>query len=231
MDGLPRVPRAHAAGRQAAFGTALGYAAAAMAFGAVARVLAIPFWFAALLSLTVYSGALQSSLLGLVATGASPVAMIVLGLLLNARHMLYGPHLARRHPDWRAHERWWIAPFLTDEMYGLALEPSVDPRFIRWLSLMLFVVWQAATWAGYFVGSLVPAVWLGPFLLALPALFLGLLWPHLSRRPGSVAALVALVLALLLRASRGPSSLVIVPILAGMAAGYFAAMRGEGDRV
>lgn len=229
MDGLsPPVGRQVTYG--ALLGTALGYAAVAIALGALARVLNIPFWFSALLSLTVYSGALQSSLLGLLATGASPLTMIALGLLLGGRHMLYGPHLARRHPDWSARERGQIAPFLTDEVYGLALDPAAGAGAIRWLAVTLYVVWQGATAAGYFVGILVPRVWLGPFLLALPSLFLGLLWPHLRRRPGSVAALVAVVLTAVLRASGGPSGLVIIPILAGMTAGFLLPAKREDAR-
>ncbi|MCL8207279.1 MAG: AzlC family ABC transporter permease [Actinomycetia bacterium] len=203
-----------------------GYFPAAVAFGALARLLHLPWILAVLLSAVVYSGALQSAVLGLWAVGADVPTMVGVGVLVNLRHVFYGPHLERLHPEWSDRARWAIAPLLTDEVYAAAVaHPEWPARRLFALAAAAWATWQAGTWVGLGLGALVPAGWTAVLALALPALFLTLVLPRL--RDGATAAGVAAaaLLAAVVRWRGAPPSLLVVPILAGTSLSFWLAER------
>lgn len=199
-----------------------GYLPAAMAFGALARVFHMPSLMAWLLSLIVYSGALQSATLGLWVVGANPVMILVMGLFVNLRHMFYGPHLDQVHPHWTTRARLAISPILTDEVYAVGVDdPDVPPRALWVLALVAFGSWQIGTWAGLIIGQAIPSRWLDPFALALPALFLGLTLPRLTSTAAWAGAVTAGIVAWGSRFGHWPAAFLALPIVVGTSVAYF----------
>jgi predicted branched-subunit amino acid permease len=118
--------------------------------------------------------------------------------------------------------RWLLAYLLTDEGYvvGASRYEQADTAPTRhWFLLgalvALWVVWQAATAAGVFLGRAVPDSWSLGFTL--PLTFIAIVIPALKDRPAVAAALVAGALAVVgFRWEYGLN--VLIPAVAGLGA-------------
>src|SRR5437773_10112858 len=82
-----------------------------LSYGAVAVASGFPLWVPAAQSVLVLAGASEFLFVGIVATGGSPVAAALAGLLVNSRHLPYGLALPpgvtgrRRAPPLGTHVR------------------------------------------------------------------------------------------------------------------------------
>lgn len=195
-------------------------------FGALAAAAGVPAPITVGMSLLVFAGGSQFLAVAVVAAGASPVAAVVAGLLLNARHLPFGLAMAPVVADrWPA--RLLGAHLMIDESVAFARarrETGQRSRTAYWLcGTLLFVVWNAGTAVGVLAGAAVPDPAAFGVDAAFPAGLLALLLPALrradARRVGLAAAAVALLATPLLPAG--------LPVLAGLA-GLVAA--GRGDR-
>jgi len=170
----------------AAVPIAVGYLPAGVAFGVAARQAGLVPAEALLMSLVVYSGASQFALLGLLAAGASWIAMLIVSLTLSLRHLLYGPSLAPRLGDTGTLRTAGVAFGLNDEVFAVSSVKLPREGGLGWLlglELGAYVSWALGTIVGAVAGtalieelpSLAPAL-----SFALPALFVALLVPLVS---------------------------------------------------
>ncbi len=199
---------------------AMGYAVAAMTFGAIATALHLGTTIILALSLLLYSGALQSTVLGLLLLNPSFLLVLIIAFSVNLRHMLYGPHLETHQRSWTQWDRWIVSLGLTDELYALGLDPTIDLRSWRIAALVLYGSWGVFTAIGIVGAHLLPKPWLMTLSIALPSLFVGLLVPRLTGPGEWTAALTALTLALITRIAQLPEAYYIVPIIIGASAAY-----------
>ncbi|NMP22383.1 AzlC family ABC transporter permease [Sulfobacillus harzensis] len=205
-----------------------GYIPAAIAIGALAASLHWSLTLILGLSLVIYSGALQSALLGLMVLNPSFAVVFFVSLALNLRHMLYGPHLQAERPQWPRWYRWVMSYFLTDELYAAAISGQVSQRGFFGLGLILYGGWIFGTVVGALGARLVPNGLLPALGLALPALFLALLIPHIKARADIFAAGTALVVALIGRVLHWPEAYAVIAIAGGATMGWFRQRREDG---
>ncbi len=155
-----------------------------VSFGAIAVAAGLPVWIASLMSMLVFAGGAQFMFVGIVAGGGSPVAAVLAGLLLNARHLPFGmvvsDLLGRTWPL-----RLLGAHLMVDESvaFALAQRDPVRRRAAYWLcGATLFMAWNA----GVLVGALAGRALGEPDALGLDAAFpagmLALLLPSLVAR-------------------------------------------------
>lgn len=159
-----------------------GYVPAAMAFGVAARQAGLSVAEAVLMSVMVYAGASQFALAGMFGAGVPAVAAATTSLVLNLRHVLYGPALAPLLPRLSRRAAAAAAFGLTDEAFALAsgVLPGTDAHatWLFGLEATAYASWVLGTWLGAVGGqaaaTLLPS--LAPALgFALPALFVALL--------------------------------------------------------
>ena len=95
-----------------------GYIPVAISFGLIANQAGFSSWEAIIISLVIYAGASQFLFVGMVASGAPLWLVVVMTLLINARHLVYAPNLA----PWLTGNRWWfwLMHGLTDQVFALA---------------------------------------------------------------------------------------------------------------
>lgn len=169
-----------------------------------------------------YAGSAQLTVMTMVANGAGVAAVLLAGVLVNARLLLYGAAL---EPRFRRQKLWFrllAAHFIIDATFASASERPLDepPEAFRryWCRLGAGVL---ALWTG----SVTIGVLVGPKLPPLPhlglvglALFLGLLAPRLTSRAPITAAAAAAVTALL-AAFTAPRLAVPIGAVAGLTAG------------
>ncbi|HAB5395162.1 AzlC family ABC transporter permease [Serratia nematodiphila] len=159
-----------------------GYLPIAFSFGLAATDAGLSPFVTLLISVAVYAGASQFLMIALLSSGAGVITTVLSVLLLNGRHVFYGPALASRLP------RLLPSPLqsfgLTDEVFSTAangLEKvayEVRPVWLLGLQLGAYAAWILGTVLGTaFVGNLAhwPDAVREALSFVLPALFFSLL--------------------------------------------------------
>jgi len=178
---MPSLPRATV---RDALSVALTVGTYGIAFGAAGVAAGFSVVQTCLFSLLTFTGASQFAAVGVVGAGGAPASAIGAAALLGTRNALYGMQMAPL-----LHNRGWrrvAAAYVTiDESTAVAL--SQAPRGVEamragfWLTgTGVYLFWNLFTLAGavgaHALGS--PATW--GLDAAVPAAFLGLLWPRLE---------------------------------------------------
>ena len=140
----------------------------------------------------VFAGAAQLAVVTLAGT-ATLWAVIVAGLVINTRHVMYSAAMA---PTFQRQPRWmrWLAPFLLmDQIFALSMlqahrPPAQFRRYYLTCGLFFWFNWQWATALGLVVGPSVPESWQLGF--APPIMFVGLVLIGIKKVPQAVAAIV-----------------------------------------
>ncbi len=173
-----------------------------IAFGAAGIAAGFSLLQTCLLSLLTFSGASQFAVVGVLGSGGTALAGIATASLLGIRNALYGLRLAPllRLRGWR---KVVGAQVTIDESTGVALgqsdlgEEAMKQGF--WLTgLGVYFFWNIFTLLGALGAQAMgdPAAW--GLDAAVPAAFLGLVWPRLTNNYEKLLAASALVLSLLL---------------------------------
>lgn len=188
-------------GRDLARDVALVCVAGAMvgvSFGAITVSSGLPWWLPVLLSIVVFAGAAQFMFVGIVAAGGNPMAAVLAGLLVNARHVPFGfamgDVLGARWP-----QRILGSHLLVDESVAFALstEDAQRRRTAYWAcGIGMFVAWNAGVVLGAAGGSVVTDTAALGLDAAFPAALLALLLPSLRDRATAYAAAVGVAIAL-----------------------------------
>lgn len=174
----------------------------------------------------VFAGAAQLAVVTLAGT-ASVWAVVVAGLVINTRHLMYSAALA---PTFSRQARWfrWVGPFvLIDQVFALSVlradEPSADfRRYYLTVGFFFYANWLWATALGMVVGPVVPESWR---LDVAPAImFVALVVVGIQRSPQAVAAVVGGTVSLAAAGLQDRLG-ILVGALAGVAAGALAEVR------
>lgn len=167
-----------------------------ISFGALAVAAGLSVWQAQVLSLLMFTGGSQFAFVGVLAGGGSGAAAVGAASLLGVRNAVYGMQM-QRLLGLRGWRKWLAAQVTIDESAATALaqtDPAEQHRGFWVAGLGVFVLWNACTllgaWLGHALGN--PAQW--GLDGAAVAAFLGLLWPRLQQREPLALAVVAGVL-------------------------------------
>ena len=117
----------HAAARRQGISVGLATGVYVVSFGALGTAAGLDVWQTVALSLLLFTGGSQFALVGIIASGGSPITAVATSTLLGIRNGLYGLQLARvlRLAGWR---RAAAAHLTIDESTAVALaqeEPEV----------------------------------------------------------------------------------------------------------
>jgi len=197
-------------------------------YGVAARGAHVAPWLTQAMSVLIFAGSAQFAVVQLVAVGAPAAVLVLTGVILNLRHLLYSAALA---PTVRRRSGWWrvaLAYLLTDEMFGVAtarlragLAEQRQPWYALGAGMTLWVCWQASTLAGLLVGGEIPVGWSLDFAATLT--FIALVVPMVRDRASLWSALVAGVV--VLGALHAPLRLgLLAAALAGVLAGVLAGL-------
>jgi 4-azaleucine resistance transporter AzlC len=188
-----------------------------VAFGAITVSSGLPLWLPVLLSVTVFAGAAQFLVIGVLAAGGNPVGAVLTGLLVNLRLVplgcavgdVLGTGWARRLVG---------SHLMVDETVAFSLtQPSpAERRTAYWAcGTALFVSWNVGVVLGALGGNVITDTDALGLDAAFPVVLLALVLPALTdpaTRNGALAgAAVALVAAMFL-----PAGLPVLLSLAGV---------------
>jgi predicted branched-subunit amino acid permease len=166
------------------------------------------------MSAFIFSGTLQFAILGLLASSAGVAAIVLTALALNTRHLVLGAVL-RPRVEGSPMRRAFLAWFLLDESFGLAVASGRRATFVLFASgIVFFTAWVLGTLLGALGARLVEVEGLAAALF--PVLFVGLTAITVRRRDGVIRALAAAAL-VLVAGSAVPELHAFVPIIASLA--------------
>ena len=174
-----------------AYGIAFGAASVAAGFSVLQTCL---------LSLLTFSGASQFAIVGVIGSGGGALSGIATATLLGFRNGLYGLRMSPLLKTQGA-KRILAAHITIDESTGVALsQEGLGQDAMRsgfWLTgVGVFVFWNIFTFAGALGAQSMgnPAAW--GLDAAVPAAFLGLVWPRLTSLSDRILCIAAMALAL-----------------------------------
>ena len=180
------------------------------------------------MSYIVFAGAAQLAAIDLMGRNAHIAIIILTALIINLRFFMYSASLAPHFQGVNLRRRSLLAYLLTDQAYAVsisAFDGSIygnKPWYYLGAAFPLWVVWQASTAAGVFLGTHIPHAWSLDF--AIPLTFLALLFPAIRNRPSWIAAISAGVLAI--AGHQLPYQMgLLMAAIGGVAAGYLAERR------
>ncbi|MFI5612982.1 AzlC family ABC transporter permease [Amycolatopsis sp. NPDC051903] len=194
-----------------------------VSYGAIAVSSGFPLWAPMLLSLLVFAGASQFMLVGIIAGGGNPLAAVVAGLLVNARHLPFGFAVGDVFGSrWAA--RIAGSHVMIDESvaFALAQRDTDRRRAAYWgCGIGLFVCWNAGVVLGAFAGTAISDTAAFGLDAAFPAVLLALVLPALRDRASRLPVLVGVVIALVATPFL-PAGLPVLLALAGVLIGVAA---------
>ena len=174
-----------------AYGAAFGAASVANGFSVLQTCL---------LSLLTFSGASQFAVIGVIGAGGSAISAIATASLLGVRNGLYGAIMAPRLKV-RGLKRIIAAHITIDESTGVALSGEKrDADAMRqgfWLTgFGVFIFWNLFTLAGALGAQAMGDTRAWGLDSAVPAAFLGLVWPRLENNRDRALAVASIVFAI-----------------------------------
>ena len=174
-----------------AYGTAFGAAAVANGFSVLQTCL---------LSLLTFSGASQFAVIGVLGAGGGAISGIATASLLGIRNGVYGVIMAPRLKV-KGFKRIVAAQITIDESTAVALGQEVRGESAMrqgfWLTgFGVFLFWNLFTVAGALGAQAMGDIRAWGLDSAVPAAFLGLVWPRLKTKRDRILALSCVVFAL-----------------------------------
>lgn len=211
-----------------------GYIPVAISFGLISVQSGFSVLETVLISAFIYAGASQFLFVAMAASGAPLWFVVIMTLLINARHVVYGPNLS---PYLNQDKKWLpLMHGLTDQIFALAharLPQLPDQARIGWYTgaaLLAWFSWIAGTALGAIAGGELTQRWplineVLPF--ALPALFFVLIVPRCNNRLWTLTIALSAVSAVILKVSGYPN--VAIPLAALCGAALFYALKNQRD--
>ncbi|MGH3962197.1 MAG: AzlC family ABC transporter permease [Pseudonocardiaceae bacterium] len=194
----------------------LAVGAIGLSYGATAVASGFPLWLPVLLGTLVLAAGSEFLFIGIIAAGGSPIAAVLAGLLVNARHLPYGLSVPEViGTGWR---RILSTHLMNDETVVLALaQPDLArKRVAYWVcGLGILICWPFGAFFGGLVGSVVPDTNAFGLDAMFPAVLLALILAALHEQGPLRAALAGAVVALVTTPFL-PAGLPVLLALAGL---------------
>ncbi|ASR36951.1 branched-chain amino acid permease [Prauserella marina] len=200
-------------------------------FGAIAVSSGFPLWLPMLISVVVFAGAAQFMFIGLIASGGNPVAAVVAGLLVNARHVPFGFAVGDALGD-KPLRRIVGAHLMIDESvaFAMAQRDGERRRAAYWAcGIGLFVCWNVGVVGGAFGGTAITDTDVFGLDAAFPAVLLALVLPSLRDKTTRLSALAGVVIALVATPFL-PAGLPVLLALAGVLVAVLGSRDGTNTR-
>ncbi len=202
-----------------------------VSYGATAVGAGFPVWLPVVLGVVVLAGGAEFLFIGIIAAGGSPIAAVLAGLVVNARHLPYGLSLPEvTGSGWR---RLLGVHVMNDESVAVALAQSdiERKRAAYWLcGVGVLLAWPGGAALGALIGSIVPDTSAFGLDAVFPAVLLALVIPALRDRDTFGAVCAGVVVALTTSAFL-PPGLPVLFALSGVVVAAFTLRRGERSEV
>lgn len=207
---------------------ALLIASYGVVFGALAVRSGLSVAESCLMSLTVFAGASQFMALPLIREGSAAWTMVLLALMVNLRHLLYGLAIGRMFPRAGLLRLLVISFGIVDENYAFVTvgpgRERVTPAYFLGTGVGTYVFWNLSTFLGALLGIGLGSIDVSGLDFTASAVFVSLVGSSLRGRRDWLVAAGAAALAWVVKAAAGGSwhmlaAGILVPLASASLAG------------
>ncbi len=210
-----------------------GYLVLGIGFGVLLEDKGYGWWWAALMSLTIYAGSMQYVAVDLLAGGATIVSAALMTIFVNIRHVFYGLTMLEKY-NATGREKPYLIFALTDETYSLVCSAQLpdgidEKRYDLYISLLNQGYWVIGSVMGAVAGAVIPFLSTG-IDFSMTALFVVIFVEQWEKTKQHLSAVSGIVISVLCRIVFGASSF-LIPAMIGILAAMLLEKRWlEGGR-
>ncbi|WP_319778334.1 AzlC family ABC transporter permease [Maridesulfovibrio sp.] len=201
----------------------LGYLPVGFAYGVLARKSGISIDNTVLMSLIVFAGSAQFIAVGLIASGASSISVIITTFIVNLRHLLMSAALSPYLKKWTKLELAGFTFQLTDESFAVHstrfANGDMDKSETFLINSIAQAAWVGGTVLGIFSSTLINDVKPMGLDYALPAMFIALLIFQIKDKSHVIVGLITGILSTALALGGAGQWNVIIATLIGATLG------------
>lgn len=210
-----------------------GYLVLGIGFGVLLEDKGYGWWWAALMSLTIYAGSMQYVAVDLLAGSATIVSAALMTVFVNIRHVFYGLTMLEKY-NATGREKPYLIFALTDETYSLVCSAQLpdgidEKRYDLYISLLNQCYWVIGSVMGAVAGAVIPFSSTG-IDFSMTALFVVIFVEQWEKTKQHLSAVSGIVISVLCRIVFGASSF-LIPAMIGILAAMLLEKRWlEGGR-
>lgn len=172
-----------------------GYVFLSTAFSLLMKNSGYPYWYPIVMSVVIFSGALQFAAVPLLKT-YDPLGSFLLGLMLSLRHLFYGLSMLKKYGN-SGRLKWPLAHLLTDEAFSINSTVDVpddvdETMFYFYISVLNYSYWIIGTIIGMVFGSFITMEIRG-LDFTLTALFIVMFIEQCRSREGKISSIIGLL--------------------------------------
>jgi 4-azaleucine resistance transporter AzlC len=200
-----------------------GYIVLGIGFGVLLQDKGYAWWWATLMSITIYAGSMQYVAVNLLSSGAGMIATLLMTLMVNIRHLFYGITMLDRYQDTGKTKPYLIFS-LTDETFSLVCSAQVpegvdEKRYYFYVSLMNQSYWVLGCTLGAIAGSALSFNSEG-IDFAMTALFVVIFVEQWEKTKQHLPAITGVGISVVCRVLFGASNF-LIPSMIGITAALF----------
>lgn len=204
-----------------------GYVVLGMGFGILLQDKGYGWWWAILMSLTIYAGSMQYVAVDLLSGGASLIAAALMTVMVNIRHLFYGITMLDRYSK-TGKEKPYLIFALTDETFSLVCSPNLpegveEHGYYFWVSLMDQCYWVFGSFLGGLIGASVEFNSAG-IDFAMTALFVVIFVEQWEKAENHLPAIIGVVISVICLLIFGASSF-LIPSMIGITVALLVAQK------
>lgn len=193
-----------------------GYIFLGIAFGLLVRTKGFPVWYPVIMSIVIFSGALEFAAIPLLSQPFDPLGTFILGVMISARHLFYGIPLLGKYKD-AGVKKPFLIYWLSDETFSIcstvdAPEGLDSKTYYFLISLFDYSYWNIGTLIGALFGNVVGDKAQG-LDFALTALFIVLFVEQLKDKRGIISGFTGLLATAVILMLVGSGKMVIVSMI------------------
>lgn len=198
-----------------------GYLVLGMGFGILLQDKGYAWWWAVLMSLTIYAGSMQYVAVDLLFVGASVLTAAVMTVMVNIRHLFYGITMLERYGN-TGRKKPYLIFALTDETFSLVCSPQIpdgidEKKYYFYVSVLNQCYWVLGSFAGAVAGASVSFNSAG-IDFAMTALFVVIFVEQWEKTKQHLPAVTGVAVTILCRVVFGASNFLIPAMLSITAA-------------
>ena len=171
-------------GLKCAIPVLVGFLPVSISFAIMAAGAGLNVFETVFMSLLVFAGASQIMSVGMIASGAGALPIIIATFVLNLRHIIMSTCVFKKFKVKKIGLKFLYSFGITDETFALfttAKEENNNGFFLLGLQTVTYSSWVIGTLIGAFATNFLPKIISDSFGIALYALFIALLIPEVKR--------------------------------------------------
>lgn len=189
-----------------------GYMVLGFGFGLLLQSKGYSFWWATLMSITIFAGSMQYVAVDLLATGAGLISTALMTLMINARHLFYGISMLEPYRN-TGKKKPYLIFGLTDETYSLVCTGEVPEGVDRnsyyfWITILNQSYWVVGSTIGALFGTAI-AINTKGVDFSMTALFTVIVTDNLLKQSSRLSTITGLAVSLVCLFIFGPGNFLI----------------------